>query len=418
MSGIVKLQSENVKRLKAVSITPDGNLVIIGGDNAQGKSSVLDSIQMALGGGKLTPSKPIREGKKKAEIVAELDDIIVTRTFTKKTSLLTVRRKDGSVCTSPQKLLDDLVGSLSFDPLEFSRMPAKKQAEVLREIAGLDFSGIEAERATAFAQRTDVNRDLKKSQAIQDETDFFPDAPKEAVSVSALVAEWDAAQEHNRQIQEAEGERVRTQSALAAAQLAFAEAQDAVNCAKAKHTRAEQELSAFSAPTDTAPLSAQIENAEEINRQVAANVAKAKINKETAALAKQAAGLTATIADCDERKTTLLENATMPIEGLSLDDEYGVTMNGIPFDQCSQAEQLRISVSIGLAMNPKLPVLLIRDGSLLDEHNLAMLAETAKASNAQVWIERVGDKDKCAVIIEDGHIRDEEEDEADDHEDD
>ena len=40
MSKIIKLQAENVKRLKAIEITPAGNTVIITGKNAQGKSSV------------------------------------------------------------------------------------------------------------------------------------------------------------------------------------------------------------------------------------------------------------------------------------------------------------------------------------------------------------------------------------------
>ena len=66
-------------------------------------------------------------------------------------------------------------------------------------------------------------------------------------------------------------------------------------------------------------------------------------------------------------------------------------------------------MAIGLALNPKLPVLLIRDGSLLDEDHLEMLAKMAEDADAQVWIERVGDKDKTAVVIEDGAVKDEEE---------
>ena len=45
---IVSLEIENVKRLSAVQITPDGSTVVIGGDNAQGKSSVLDANTHAL----------------------------------------------------------------------------------------------------------------------------------------------------------------------------------------------------------------------------------------------------------------------------------------------------------------------------------------------------------------------------------
>jgi hypothetical protein len=113
------------------------------------------------------------------------------------------------------------------------------------------------------------------------------------------------------------------------------------------------------------------------------------------------------IAKADKDKAGRLADTKMPIEGLGL-DENGVTFDGIPFEQCGDAEQLRISVAMGLALNPKLKVLLIRDGSLLDENSLKLLAEQAAAADAQVWIERVGDKDKCAVIIEDGCVKGEE----------
>ena len=60
---INKLEIENVKRVKAVKIEPSLNgLTIVGGNNNQGKTSVLDAIAWALGGNKYKPSKATREG--------------------------------------------------------------------------------------------------------------------------------------------------------------------------------------------------------------------------------------------------------------------------------------------------------------------------------------------------------------------
>ena len=98
-----------------------------------------------------------------------------------------------------------------------------------------------------------------------------------------------------------------------------------------------------------------------------------------------------------------MAEADFPIPGLAFDAD-GVTFNGIPFAQCSSAERLRVSVAMGIALNPKLKVLLIRDGSLLDDNNLAMIAEAAKEADAQVWIERVSKGEECSVIIEDGEV--------------
>ena len=60
---IVQFHAENFKRLGLVEITPEGNLVTIGGKNGQGKSSVLDAIFVALKGRAVAPPKPIRAGE-------------------------------------------------------------------------------------------------------------------------------------------------------------------------------------------------------------------------------------------------------------------------------------------------------------------------------------------------------------------
>ena len=127
---IIALEAENVKHLRVVNINPDGSLVVIGGDNAQGKTCVLDAIEYALNGASSIPVKPIRHGQTKARVVLDLGDIVVTRTFTAKGTNLIVKNKDGAIFPSPQAMLDKLVGELSFDPLEFSKMDAKKQSEV------------------------------------------------------------------------------------------------------------------------------------------------------------------------------------------------------------------------------------------------------------------------------------------------
>lgn len=57
------LEVENVKRIRAVQLTPAANgLTLIGGNNNQGKTSVLDSICWLLGGKKFEPTNAKREG--------------------------------------------------------------------------------------------------------------------------------------------------------------------------------------------------------------------------------------------------------------------------------------------------------------------------------------------------------------------
>ena len=82
-----------------------------------------------------------------------------------------------------------------------------------------------------------------------------------------------------------------------------------------------------------------------------------------------------------------------------------MTFDGKPFDQASSAEQLRVSVAMGIALNPTLRVLLVRDGSLLDKESFKMMAEMASEADAQVWIERVEDDDHVGIVIEDGAVK-------------
>ena len=119
----------------------------------------------------------------------------------------------------------------------------------------------------------------------------------------------------------------------------------------------------------------------------------------------EADNLTSKMEEIDQRKAMLISNANFPVEGMSF-DENGVLYNGLPFKQEGTAGQIRISVAMGLAMNPKLKVILIRDGSLLDADNLAMIGKMAEEAGAQIWVEKVTeDGQGVSVIIEDGMVK-------------
>lgn len=162
---IIKFTAENVKRLKAVEITPDGTVQVITGKNAAGKSSVLDAIWLALGGGTAArgTAKPIREGQEQASVRLDLGDLIVTRTWVGDKTNLKVETVEGAKYTSPQGVLDALVGRMSFDPLEFTRLGPSQQVAALLDIVDLniDLNDVAAKRALAYDRRTEVGRTIK-----------------------------------------------------------------------------------------------------------------------------------------------------------------------------------------------------------------------------------------------------------------
>lgn len=159
------------------------------------------------------------------------------------------------------------------------------------------------------------------------------------------------------------------------------------------------------ADPDTAPIDAAIRDVEATNQKIRNRDAYTAAELDADAHGRKADELTAEIEGIDAEKASLVSGAKMPIAGLGFDASGGVTFNDIPFEQASQAERLKVSMAIALAQNPKLKVVLIRDGNDLDRANLALVAEMAEAAGATVLIERVEDADGDGWTIEDGMVK-------------
>jgi DNA repair exonuclease SbcCD ATPase subunit len=404
---IVRLTSTNVKRLKAVEIKPDGNLVVIGGDNAQGKSSVLDSILYALAGNRAVCATPIREGASTAEVMVELDTLTVRRRFTKKGTTLTVEGKDGTKFSSPQAVLDELVGAVGYDPMSFIR-DKDKQLDRLKALLGIDFAAADAERKEAYDKRTGWNREVKRLEFELNSAPAYPDAPAAVPTTADITAELTAARAHNQanekkrqELNLATKERDQLFERIALLRKELESFSSQLEEVRGQMIKAEGVISGLVDQDETSIL-AKFDQVEEIGKQVRSNQRRAEIAKGLDIASREADAKSRRIEEIDEAKRKTLADANMPVEGLSFDSN-GVLLNGLPLDQASSSEQLRVSVAIGLAMNPKLRVLIARDASLLDNASMAELQKIAQDHDAQIWAERVG-KLGPQITIEDGMV--------------
>lgn len=393
---IIRLSAENIKRLKAIEITPDGTVQVITGRNAQGKSSVLDAIWLALGGGAAARGtvRPIRDGEDHAAVTLDLGDLIVTRTWTGDKTALTVKTADGAKYSSPQAVLDALVGRLSFDPLEFTRLSARDQVAALLDIVALDvdLNELARERQAAYDRRTDIGRQIKALGEIEKPTPA-PDTEASASDLIARIREGGALIERqdaeSRAVQAAHDEIEELRRDLAAWERTLDE-----RIAK---------VSTHVPEPDVAAMEAELDALEETNRAVRHNAEIAKATKIKQNLTEAYENHTAAIEAIDKQKADALTGATFPVDGLGFDDN-GVTYQGVPFSQASSAEQIRVSLAMAMSLNPQLRVIRIVDGSLLDAENMALIAEMAAAQDYQVWVERVADGSGVGVVIEDGAV--------------
>lgn len=416
---IIELQAENVKRLRAVTITPEGNIVEISGRNGQGKSSVLDAIWWALSGTSNIQAKPIRKGQEEARISVDLGELKVIRTFRHRedgshTTNLIVENGEGARYQSPQRMLDGLLGALTFDPLAFTRMDGKAQLETLKRfVPGVDFAAIEKASKADFDRRTEVNRTIRtlRSQAISIEVPA--DTPAERIDDAALVAKIQEAGEHNTLVERrkanretfiAETERMEARGAdLRARAVALMDEAVEAEAIAAGKRRQLADAEPLPEPIETHELRQRIADAGRINAAVAQREQRERIEAQVQTAEAEAAALTKAIEDRATQKREAIAKADLPVPGIGFGDDE-ILLNEVPFDQASSAEQLRASVAIAIAANPRLRVIRVQDGSLLDEDAMRILAEMAQAADYQVWIEVVQSGRSAAIVIEDGAV--------------
>jgi hypothetical protein len=392
---IIELQAQNVKRLSAVTIHPNGQpVVIIGGRNGQGKTSVLDAIQWAFAGKSAMPDEPIRAGQARATIIAKTQDYLIERRIAPSGSTVTVTAADGGKLASPQAVLDKLTSDIAFDPLAFLRQKPRDQARTLQALIGLDVEGFATRRKAIYDQRASANLTLKNLEAKQ--TQLHPNLPDQEQSASALAERLRAAERNAamratalRDLDNINAEIKRMEAALAQA--------------KTKHDQVRAALDNMPAPTSTEDLAAQIRDIEATNAKIRHNAAQKQVAAEVEKWRAESQRLTKALEQADADERAAVAAVKLPVPGLSVDADQ-VRLNGVPLAQASQAEQIRVGVAIAMAQRPGVRVALVRDGSLLDDDSLAALAAAAAEHGAQVWVERVGRGKEVSVVIEDGQV--------------
>jgi DNA repair exonuclease SbcCD ATPase subunit len=423
---IISLTAENIKRIKAITITPTGDLVEIVGKNGQGKSSVLDSIWWALAGSKHIQEVPIRSGATKARIRLDLGEIVVERKFNASGTTLTVEAQNGARFPNPQTMLDKLIGALSFDPLAFSRMPARQQFDELRRVSKLDvdIDALDAANKGDYAKRTDINRDAKAKRAQAAGIAAPQGEPAALMDESALIESMQQAGETNTRIEALKSTRAQQQAQAQAKKIAAVKSRDSAAKLREQADALEREASTLlneaagiekqldDAPplpeaVDVSSLRQQIEKARASNKTAAehanAITLRTQIIAEAKALEDHSEALTATMEARSKAKSDAISKAALPVPGLGFGDDL-VTYNGVPFSQASSAEQLRVSLAIAMAANPQLRVLRVQDGSLLDADSMNAIEAMARDGDYQIWIERVESSGRVGVVIEDGAV--------------
>lgn len=407
---INKLEIENVKRIKAVKIEPATNgLTIVGGNNNQGKTSVLDSIAWALGGEKFRPSEAQRQGSvipPNLHIVMS-NGLVVERKG--KNSSLKVTDPDGN--KGGQQLLNDFVEQLALDLPKFMESSGKEKAETLLKIIGVgDKLGVlEKEEQDLYNRRLTIGQIADQKKKFADEQTYHPDAPKELVSAADLIKQ-------QQEILAKNGENQRKREQVDKWNQSVAFLTQEVDAMKEQLQKKEQELADAQASLNVARMSAQdlqdesttelessIANIEEINRKVRANMDKDKAEDDALDYKNQYASLTQKLTDTRKAKTDLLNAAELPLPELSVKDGE-LVYRGQKWDNMSGSDRLKVSTAIVRKLNPECGFVLLDKLEQMDMSTLNEFGQWLEQEGLQAIATRVSTGGECSIVIEDGYV--------------
>lgn len=408
---INKLEIENVKRIKAVKIEPSRNgLTIVGGDNNQGKTSVLDSIAWALGGDRFRPSQAQREGSvipPNLHIVMS-NGLVVERKG--KNSSLKVTDPAGN--KGGQQLLNEFVEQLALDLPKFMECSGKEKANVLLNIIGVGstLAELEQREMELYNHRRTIGQIADQKQKFADEQEYYPDAPKDLISPYKLIKQQQEILARNgenqkkrdkvhyykrttellslevqsirEQLQKKEAELLEVQNNLQIATMTVEDLQD----------------------ESTAELERNIANIDEINRKVRANLDKDKAEEDALDYKNQYAKLTQEITEVRKEKTSLLQSAELPLPELSVSDGE-LIYKGQKWDNMSGSDRLKVSTAIVRKLNPKCGFVLLDKLEQMDIRTLNEFGQWLEQEGLQAIATRVSTGDECSIIIEDGYVK-------------
>lgn len=409
---INKLEIENVKRIKAVKIEPTASgLTIVGGNNNQGKTSVLDSIAWALGGEKYRPSQPQREGSTiPPTLHIVLNNGLIVERKGKNSSL---KVTDPSGNKGGQQLLNEFVEQLALDLPKFMEASGREKAQTLLKIIGIgdQLATLDQEENELYNQRRTIGQIADQKEKFAKEQPYYSDAPKELISPSDLIRQQQEILARNGENQRKRDQVKKYEDSVFFLRQSVDGMKEQLAEEEKKLREAEENLRIAQMNTQdlqdesTAELEASISNIEEINRKVRANMDKDKAEEDAREYRDQYNALTADINKTRNAKTDLLQSAELPLPELSV-KEGELIYKGQQWDNMSGSDRLKVSTAIVRKLNPKCGFVLLDKLEQMDLQTLNEFGKWLEHEGLQAIATRVSTGDECSIIIEDGYVKD------------
>lgn len=416
---ITALEAENVKRIKAVALTPSPTgLTLVGGNNNQGKTSVLDALAWALGGDRFRPDAAQRDGAvAPAHLKVTLSNgVIVERKG--KNSTLTVTDPTGR--RSGQQLLNAFIEPLALDLPRFMEASDKEKADILLRIIGIgaELHTRDMEIKALYDKRTFTGQLAQQKKHFAEELISYPEAPDKPISASDLIRQQQDIlarngenQRKRNQLDKLIDEKNQLNFTLRDLDEKIEDLKEEYEQTQAKFTDLEKQIfqarksAAQLQDESTAELEASIRDIEDTNRKVRANLEKARAEDEAAQYSGEYDRLTEAIQQKRADRMALLNGADLPLPGLSVEDG-ALTYKGKHWRDMSGSDQLRVAAAIVRRLNPDCGFVLLDKLEQMDMTTLQEFSAWLEAEGLQAIATRVSTGSECQIIIEDGMVKD------------
>lgn len=407
---IAMLEVQNVKRIKAVRVDCTGkSLTVIGGNNEQGKTSVIDSIAYVLGGARYRPSTVKRDGAAGDPVMKiTMDNGLIVERKGKNSDLKITDPNGGK---SGQQLLNEFVSQLAIDLPKFLSATDAEKAHILLDNLGIeeDLKKLEGEETRLYNERHTVGRIADQKKKYAAEMPVHEDVPDEPLSISTLIKEQQeilAKNGENKRLRDGLEKLQEEEKALLQKKhdlmKQLADTNDALDTLAGRIATGKKTVETLN-DESTEELEANIANTEVLNNKIRANLERAKAEMEAEAQDDEYKALSDAIDAIRDQRIKLLSSVEFPLEGLSIEDGK-LTYKGKFWDCMSGSEQLRVGTAIAQKINPKCGFVLVDSSEQFDAKQLAEFGGWLDENDLQAICTRVSTGDECSIIIEDGFV--------------
>ena len=404
----------NVMGITDLEITP-GNVTVVSGKNATGKTSIMSGIAAIVNGGH--DAHLLRKGETEGEAVIVFDDgVTITKSFTAEKSSVSVE-VDERKLSSPASLIKELFGT-GFNPVTFLTMPDKDRAgEILKnipitldrdvidpildkfKIEDVDFNQhplrvLDSIIKALYDSRTGYNRIVKDAEATK--TTLRKSLIAVDANAKTRMAELEAEKESlQNAIAKANRDR---DTALATLTQDLSDEIEKLRIAydeKKDKVRKAYELDVSATNTQMSQVSGAIaELAEQVKLAERQAYTKEQIDQTEEKIQKNnkiALSLEAAMNHIKAYKTQLAESVSIAGHKISIVDG-SLFIDDLPYAKLNTAAKVQIAVAIAELNLGKARFAVIDGAECLDSESLELLATEATAKDIQLLVFAVGEE--------------------------